>query len=271
MKKKTEFFKKKTGKDKIVGRPIVCNKKTLTKNGKGYAEVVLIGDVHYGSPECNFDKFQRMINYCVEKNIYILLMGDLLELATKTSIAGGWAEQQEIAQKQYEVMADALKPASNKELIIGLYTGNHEMRAYNSIGVNIMKLMCRELKVPYLGPAGWNILKVEKETYSIYGLHGSTAAQSDGTVLTAAERLSMSFYCDVFAMAHAHRCVDGISLIQQYNSRSRTITEKKKIIVVTGSYLDYGGYWQSKGGKISKTGSPKLKLMTERHKVNISW
>ena len=65
-----------TGNDRIVGRPIKLNRKTLNYNGKGYAEIVLFGDLHLGAKECDVERAQRMLNYCLEKNIYVFLMGD---------------------------------------------------------------------------------------------------------------------------------------------------------------------------------------------------
>ena len=147
----------------------------------------------------------------------------------------------------------------------------HEQRIWTSSGLDFAKLICRELQIPYLGGACWSLLTVGKEHYSVYALHGRTAAQSDGTVLTIAKRLASPFYCDVFAMAHAHRCVDGIGLTQYVDLRSKAVKEQRKIVVVTGSYLDYGGYWQEKGGEISKIGSPKIKFFLNNHQVHISW
>lgn len=63
--------------DTIIGRPIRLNKKTLVpKVGKDYAEVVFLGDVHLGSPQCNKEKFLSMVNYCFKNNLYVFLMGD---------------------------------------------------------------------------------------------------------------------------------------------------------------------------------------------------
>lgn len=269
--KKKEFIEKNTGKDRILGRPIKCNRQTLQVNPKGYSEVIFIGDLHYGSPQSNVKKFLRMLDYCLKKKVYLVLMGDILETATKTSVAAGWAEQEYVLQKQYEDVVGFLTPLAEKGLILGYVQGNHEQRIWVSSGLDICKLICRELKVPYLGGACWNLFKVGKQHYSVYTLHGRTAAQSDGTVLTVAKRLAYPFYCDVFAMAHAHRCVDGIGLAQYVELKTKMVKEKRKIVMITGSYLDYGGYWQDRGGEISKIGSPKIKFFSEDHQTHISW
>ena len=85
--------------DAIVGRPIRLNKQTIvTKKGKDYAEVIFVGDCHNGSPQFDKLRFLKMLDYCREKGIYVFLMGDLIEMATRDSIGAGVYEQEEIGQ-----------------------------------------------------------------------------------------------------------------------------------------------------------------------------
>jgi hypothetical protein len=257
--------------DKIVGRPIRLNRKTLeVKSGKDYAELIFMGDAHYGSHEFNQKKFLAMLDYCLHKRIYILLMGDLLECCTRESIGAGVYYQEGTAQDQYEQMLDWLRPAAKAGLIVGIHIGNHEERLVNMVGVNIIKAMCRELAVPYLGDACWTSVKVGSQSYTIRSLHGRTASRYEGTVLLAAERCSVSFNADIFAMGHAHKCVNGY-IIRERVVGGRVVQEKE-FIVVTGSYLEYhDSYYEKTGGQISKVGSPKVKLSSTKHDVFISW
>lgn len=49
--------------DKIVGRPIRLNKRRLNvKSGKNYADMLLIGDVHAGSPQCDIPRFLAQLD-----------------------------------------------------------------------------------------------------------------------------------------------------------------------------------------------------------------
>ena len=212
-----------------------------------------------------------MLGYCLQKKVYVLLMGDLLESATKTSVKAGWAEQEFVLQKQYEDMARFLTPLAQEKLIVGFLRGNHEYRIWETSGLDITHLMCNELEVPYLGDACWNLFRVGKQRYSVYALHGRTAAQRDGTALTAIENIASSFHADVIACGHAHKCTHGIKIVQFVDPWYRIIREMRKIVVITGSYLSYGGYWQQKGGNISKVGSPKIKFFSKVHQVHISW
>jgi len=256
--------------DKIVGRPIRLNKKVLApKKGRDYAEVVFLGDSHFGSPQFDQARFLSMIDYCLKHSIYVFLMGDMIELATRHSVGGGVYEQEFNGQSQHEQMVEWLTPLAKKGLILGLHQGNHEERVYKESGVNISKAMARELKIPYLGDACWNTFKVGGETYSIYSLHGRTGSKFDGTALLALERLAAPFHADLVAMGHAHKCISSSILMQKVHKGR--VVEHKKHLLITGSYLKYGGYAQTFGLPPSKLGSPKVKFMAGRHDLSVSW
>ena len=258
-------------KDAIVGRPIRLNQQNLNpKQGEDYAEVIFIGDVHYGSPQFDKPRFLNMLDYCLKNNLYVFLMGDLIELATRHSVGAGVYEQEYIGQAQYEQMIEWLKPLADKKLIIGSLNGNHEVRAYVLSGINVGKLIARELGVPYLGDACWNKFKVGSQSYSVYSLHGRTGSRFDGTALLALERISTSFFCDLICMGHTHKMVSSTVIIQKVENG--LVKEHKKTLLITGSYLKYdGGYGQTIGLPISKLGSPKVKLFSKRKDILISW
>jgi hypothetical protein len=257
--------------DKLIGRPISVNKKTLkVKSGKDYAEMIFMGDTHLGSRNFNKEKFTAMLQYCLKKKIYVLLMGDMLESATRDSIGAGVYEQEGTVQNQYELMVEWLIPLAKAGLILGIHTGNHEERIFNSTGYNVIKAMAKELGISYLGDACWSVFKVGNQRYSVRSFHGRSSSRYDGTVLLAAERASVSFNSDVFAMAHAHRCVNGYYIRERIVGNR--VVQHKQFVVVTGSYLDYHeGYYEKTGGQISKIGSPKIKFMANRHDLFISW
>lgn len=259
--------------DKIIGRPIRLNQHTLIpKNGEDYAEVIWIGDCHAGSPQFDKIRFLNMIDFCFQNSVYVFLMGDLIEMATRDSVGAGVYEQEYIGQSQYEKMIDWLKPLSDKKLILGIHSGNHEDRVYKATGVNITKLFARELGIPYLGDACWSRFKVGNQFYNIYSLHGRTGSRFDGTALLALERISTSFYCDLICMGHTHKMISSTVITQIVDGKDRIVKEHKKTLLITGSYLKYdGGYAQTVGLPISKLGSPKTKLYLTKKEIIVSW
>lgn len=258
-------------KDKIVGRPIRLNQQVLVpKKGQDYAEVVFLGDCHLGSPQFDRQRFLNMVEYCVKNNIYVFLMGDLIEMSTRDSVGAGVYEQEFIGQSQYEQMVTILQPLAKKKLILGLLDGNHEERVYKMTGVDVSKMMARELGVKYLGDACWNKFTVGKQSYSIYSLHGRTGSRFDGTALLALERISTSFFCDLVVMGHAHKLISSTVIIQRIEHG--LVREHKKTLLITGSYLKYdGGYAQTVGLPMSKLGSPKVKFFVSRKDILVSW
>jgi len=255
-------------KDKIVGRPIRVNRKILSSGQD--AEVMFIGDVHHGSPQCDRKRFLGNLDFCLKNGIYVLLMGDLCEIATRHSVGSGVYEQEEIAEAQHEQMVKWLSPLAEAHLIIGTLAGNHGERVYKETGFNLDKALARELKIPFLGDACWNQFQVGKEFYSVYSLHGRTGSRFDGTALLALERISTSFYADLCAMGHTHKCINSIVLMQRVIDGM--VREHKKHLLITGHYLKYdGGYGQTLGLPISKLGSPKVRFYHDRHDLSIHW
>ncbi len=257
--------------DKLIGRQIRLNKVRLAlKKGQQYAELMFIGDCHYGSPQFDKPRFLAMLDYCLKNKLYVLLMGDLLETATRHSVGAGVYEQDKNPDDQYGQMVDWLQPLADAKLIIGAHTGNHEERIYKDSGFNVTKALCRQLDVKYLGDACWTQLRVGQQTYILYTLHGRTGSRFDGTALLALERISTSFFADLVAMGHAHKLITSSVIIQRVLNGA--VHEFKKYLLITGSYLKYdGGYAQVVGLPLSKLGSPKVKFHADKHDLFISW
>ena len=101
-------------------------------------------------------------------------------------------------------------------------------------------------------------------------MHGRTNARFDGTALLAAERIANSFLCDIFAMGHCHKAIDDFIKTQQ--TVNGMVTEHKKLILITGSYMKYDDtYAQTLGLPISKLGSPQVTLEVERKDFHVNW
>ena len=259
------------GKDKIRGKQIRLNRQRLEVNGKGYAEVVFFGDVHYGHPTCDIERAQRMIDYCAEKHIYVLGMGDYIEAGLRESIGDSVYMQNLNPQEQMEFMVDMFTPLAEKGLLLGLLIGNHEGRILKRTSVDPGKWMAKVLRVPYLGYGCWNLFYVGKQSYTAYTIHGSTGSRYVYTKLKALIDISHNFDADVLAMGHVHELADDAVLVQQIDKKRKVVTERKKFVILTGSYLKYdGSYAQEKGYPMGKLGSPKVKFFAKKHDIHIS-
>lgn len=228
------------------------------RNGRESAEVLFIGDVHVGHPQSHVDKATEMINYCINNGIYIMVMGDMLEAGLTTSVGDTVYHQKLNPQEQMETVIDLLEPAAAKGLIIGYLTGNHEARIKKTTSIDVSKIICKTLKVPYLGYAAWNIWYVGNQSYTVYTHHGASGSRFIHTKLKAAIDLSHYFWADVVAMGHVHDVDSTVIERQHVDKVTKSVQVTKSYIVLTGHYLGYDkSYAQEKGFPPAKLGSPK--------------
>jgi len=244
----------------------------IPKNhGKGYAEVIFFGDCHWGSPQCDRERSKRMIQHCIDNDIYVLLMGDLLEFATRGSIGAGVYEQTMNPHQQFDEVMEMLTPLADKKLILGLLRGNHELRGYKDTGIDIARIMATELNCRYLLDACWNLWYVGKQSYSIYSLHGAAGSRYIYTKLNSAIKIAQNFGSEILVMGHVHENAYTSTISQILDRRNKTIVEMKHFVVLTGHYLKYDkSYAQRLGMGQGKHGSPKIKFYSDKHDVHIS-
>lgn len=241
------------------------------RGGKDYAEVMFMSDLHAGHPQSWTDRFREFLDYAIERGIYVIFLGDLLESGLTTSIGDSVYQQKLNPQEQYEMVLELIRPVCEKKLCLGFCLGNHENRIKIQTGIDVAKNMCRELKIPYLGYACWNLWYVGSESYTVYVWHGSSGARFPHSKLKVAYDTSNSFWCDVFAMAHVHDVLANPVERQFVDKTKKQVRVHKQLIVITGHFLGYdGSYAQQKGFAPSKLGSPRVLFNGSRHDVHIS-
>jgi len=259
-----------TGNDKI-GKLIRLNQKTLVVGKKGYASIVFWGDCHYGHPQCDEEKAKAMLDYCLEKHIYIMGMGDLIECGLKDSIGDSVYKQKLDPQEQMEYMIELLTPLAKAGLILGLHEGNHENRISIRTGLNPMKIICQQLGVSYLGYAVWNLLRVGDQAYTLYSYHGKSGSRFKHTKIKAVTDIAHYFEADIVAMGHVHDLAVEVIRRQRVNRRNKTVEERKVHVILTGAYLKYDkSYAQMGGYPPAGIGSPKIQLYANSFDVHAS-
>ena len=252
--------------DAIVGRPVKLNKWTADTDEK---KLIPIGDLHYGSPQSDPQKFIDTLKYCADSNAWILLMGDLLECATRNSVGAGVYEQLQPLDPQLDWITDTLAPY--KDIIIGAHHGNHEERAYKESGINPTKRMCRELGIRYLGWGAFHSLNVQGQRYIVFSAHGASGAVLPHTKIKACLDLARGNDADLYLHAHLHTLDTHTSVYRTYDTRNKIIVDRKRYFALTGSFLNYGeGYAEMKCLPPEKTGVIKVKLFGDRHDIHLS-
>ena len=199
----------------------------------------------------------------------IVCMGDMIGANSRHSVGAGVYEQI-TPQKQIEDISEYLKPLADKKLIIGYLTGNHESRMKKELGIDISKIVCKELKIPYLGYAGWSLFYVGKQSYSMYSTHGASSAILKHTKLKSILDVAKSFEADIVTAGHVHDIIIDSAEYQRVNKKRKIIEIRKSYVIVTGHYYNYGGYAQEKGYPLTKMGSPKVKLFSDKFDIHVS-
>lgn len=249
-----------------LGRKVLVHKFNQDK-----VTLVLMGDEHIGSKFYDEKTHRKMLDWCFENKTPIILMGDEMETATKTSIGAGVFEQSEIVQGQLEKTVAIYKPLADEGLILGNHIGNHEARIYNHSGANLSKILSQMLKINYLGVGAAHIVRVGKQSYTIYTTHGSSGARLPHTKIANTIKMASMIDTEIYAQGHLHQLSHHTQNYYKVDKQSKTIKESQKHYIITGSYLDHwGSYAQIQSYEPARKGSPKLKLAGSEHRIRVS-
>lgn len=226
-----------------------------------FKHLLPLSDGHIGAPTCDYQKLQSTVQWALDNDAWVLLLGDLVENANRGSVGSGNYEQTLSPQEQQDFAVELLRPLAERGLILGAVIGNHEWRTANDSGINITKNICDILGVKYLGFSIFVHATVGKQKYIIFGLHGASGGTSLTGKINAVQKLAHHRDADIFLMGHVHDIWVGSDKIMKVDTKSKTVKEHKRHYVLTGAYLDYqGSYGEMKAYPPSKTGTPKIRL-----------
>jgi hypothetical protein len=209
-----------------------------------------IGDVHYGSEQCDEHLFLKTLAKAKELKAYILLMGDLLECSNKHSVADGWSKQKP-PQTQKDDMVDILK--EHTDYIIGSLQGNHENRTVKETGFDVASDLMSLLGIgdryfcwEFFGSIGRDRgSDTHARSYSVYGVHSKKSSKTIGLDLNATQRDIGGFInADIICKAHSHK--KGTSPYQICEVLNDRVTWYNRHIILTGHFLKrQGSYAQA--------------------------
>lgn len=233
-------------------------------------QLVPFGDVHFGDKSANLLRAKETIDWVqVHPYARLILMGDLLNSATKTSVGAAVFDESYQGQVQYDMMIELLEPVKNK--IYGSLLGNHEQRIVNTTGYNVIKMMSKELGHKYYGYGSFIKLNVSGKNYIIYATHGSSGATLPYTKIKKVLDMSSYIDADVYLYAHVHSEQVHTQEVKRVNLRNRTIEKRKKFYVLTGHYLNYeDSYAEMKNMRPDKQGSPTVTFRGDKREIRVT-
>lgn len=234
--------------------------------------VVPFSDIHYGNKYCKQKEFENNLNWAYrQKNVYLLLNGDLIESKTRSRKGDGIFTQVE-PQEQFNYISEIFKPFADEGRIIATTNGNHEDAVKLETGMDISSMFAKYWGVPYLKNGGFIGIRVGDQTYNFYMTHGSSGATLPHTKSKAARDIGTFVQgIDAVLYGHVHALEDATQEIYYPDTRHRKVGTKTVHYVLTGHYLDYlNSYAQMKSMRPSQTGTPKLKMKGDEHDFRVS-
>lgn len=239
------------------------------------ANVYPLADWHIGDPHCVIGDVYSVIQRVQDDpHGLAVLNGDLLNTALKNSVSDVYGETMKPIDQINELVG-LLKPIQDK--IIGVTTGNHEARVYRNDGVDIMRLVCRELGVEdKYHPDGVLIflrfgtmrshdhhgIHTEKarRLFTIYATHGSGGGRKEGAKAIRLADMAAVVDADAYLHSHSHLPMIMRESFFRTNAGNSSARRVDKLFVNTGSTLEYGGYGQAQEFKPNSMLTPVVHL-----------
>lgn len=204
--------------------------------GVDYAKVLLLSDAHVGHKCFNERVLDTYLERAQQDNAYILILGDLIEAATKTSPGKSYEDTNMCTNDQVKYWRSKLMP--HKERIVGAVIGNHEER----LQVDVMETICESLQAPYFGYSGIVTLATEKGhacAYSISMAHGSGGGIMPGGAVNAARREAWNTVADAFVLGHVHKVTYTEGCIEEVDLQNKREGFREQVFITNGHLLDH--------------------------------
>jgi len=246
----------------------------LSKFSKIY--LVPLGDFHLGYQGIEMEKVKGYIDWIKNHdNARTILMGDLMDCATKTS-ATELFDSLTTPDQAYAQIRELLQPVRNKILMI--VRGNHEEAIYRQVGCDYMARLAYDLgDIPYKPDGGMVGVRLSSDggvhniMAYIYATHGWGGARTIGAKVKKAQDLTLCANADIYLLAHDHTAnVNRGNILEpprskvKFNSRGSYMTVGRKLFINTGGFITYGGYVQRKGLTPQDCGPPRILIEAKR-------
>jgi hypothetical protein len=227
-----------------------------------------IGDLHIGHKNFDESALNQTLEF-IDKNrnrCRILLMGDLLECATKTSVGRGIYDESYPTQKQFEKIINIFKPYS--DLIDGVVEGNHEERVIRDTSFEIMQEFCHRIDCfdKYSQFECIQNFHLGDFNYSSYIHHGSSGGITESAAITSLLKMRERAIVNAYFLGHTHKLLSFTRRIHVPSTGSEAL-EIEQLFVNTGTALGGGGYGTQKGYPELSTGFGCVEIFRDEKKM----
>lgn len=238
-------------------------------------KILALSDFHIGDQLCNLKLIRSVLEEVKNSdNTFVILNGDLMNNATKTSVSDVYNEEL-TPMEQIVRLCDLLEGI--KERILVISCGNHELRTYKNDGIDIIRLVARQLGIEDRYAEGWWYLylsfgmtnKQRPMLYTLTGIHGYGGGRKNGGKINNLVEMSDKVIADIYIMGHTHTPIMTRNSIFIPDYQHRTLVQKDKYYLMTNSFLEYGGYGELYGYTPNTTEHQELILDGTKRKIKI--
>ena len=229
-------------------------------------KLLCLSDFHIGDELCNLKLIKDVLSEIKDSpNTFIILNGDLMNNSTKSSVGDVYSEQM-TPTEQILYLCDLLEPI--KDRILCIATGNHEQRTQKNDGVDIIRLVSKQLGIEDRYSNGWWYIyltlgmgnKHRPIMYTITGIHGYGGGRKNGGKINNLVEMSDKVIADIYVMGHTHTPIMTRNSIYVPDYQHRSLVKKDKYYLMTNSFLEYGGYGERYGFTPSTTEHQEIEL-----------
>lgn len=232
-------------------------------------EIHTFADEHIGDEHSDIKRVIERIEYVKNTpNAYCIMNGDIMDNATKTSI-GDTYTQVFNPMEQLAKAVELFEPIKDK--ILCITHGNHENRTYKKEGINLSRLIAKQLGIEdrytptsavlfvRLGEGGKNT-HYRKSCYSIYVLHGSGGGRKEGAKAIRLADMASIIDTDIYIHSHTHLPMIMKQAYHRVSWSNSSVALVDKLFVNTAANLNYGGYGEAQAFKPASKDTPVIYL-----------
>jgi len=229
-------------------------------------EIHTFADLHLGDNSTDMKLIKERLKGVAENpDAYVIINGDLMNNATKTSISDSYAENIP-PMEQIQTVVELFTPIKAK--ILAMTTGNHESRTYQKEGIDLMEVAACQMELQDKFSKGAALIfvrfgrneKNRKICYSIYANHGRGGGRKEGAKAIRLADMSSTIDTDIYIHSHTHLPMVFRESYYRVDTNNSTAAKVDKLFVNSAAMMDFGGYGEVQEYKPNSTESPVIYL-----------
>ena len=251
----------------------------ITHKLNGPIKLFIGSDFHLGSPECNVKAIKDYIEFIAsDANNYIVLGGDLIDSATKSS-KGSTYEATMNPDEQIDFAISILEPIKNR--ILCATGGNHEARITRDTSLKPDKIIAQALGAGHLYRHEGVYLKIDlgngsgayrgkrRPKYSIAVTHGASGGLMAGAGLNKNEPYAKVLGVDLLMSGHTHKPASTTAIRFEADMGAGVLVPKESKILIGTGWLGFGGYGEEKMYSPLPIVTSYAELSADEHQITI--